>query len=259
MAQYVGGKPDLSQEYPIRLGNSFRDSQPSVGYCTMRYQFKPATVADCKPGCLLVEATTKRATLQLPKKTERGEQQPDLKFEGIYERTDNLGNDCECVLLFDGKSFVLEKVDSTIRQLRFVKDVGPEDNLVPNLPVAEDDDSDLSDEVKNTLEEDVNQQGGAVNTEAISRLAKGIERPQPSSSTSSSSSDSSSESESDEENGASARKRARVAAPAPFFDGDLEPMEQAFFAPTNYNSSSDEDLNRCSDDEDSNDLGKRAF
>lgn len=145
MAQFVGSKFQLDQEYPVRLGQSFLDNDASVGYCTVRYAFKPTTVADCKPGCLLLEPNSKRvrsalhcvaaelcavdlmlflsiacvqATLQLPKRGEA--QQPDLKFEGSY---DEVRDESEYVLLFDGECWTLERVDSVIRGLRCAADL----------------------------------------------------------------------------------------------------------------------------------------
>lgn len=54
-------------------------------------------------------------------------------------------------------------------------------------------------------------------------------------------------------------RKSPQARPAPILDGALEPMEQLFFAQPSSSSSSDEDLNRCSDDEDSAVVGKGAF
>lgn len=54
-----------------------------------------------------------QATLQLPKGGEA--QQPDLKFEGSYEE---VRDESEYVLLFDGTCWTLEKVDSVIRKLK---------------------------------------------------------------------------------------------------------------------------------------------
>ncbi len=54
-----------------------------------------------------------QATLQLEK---RGEGKvPDLRFEATYEE---LKDDLECIALFDGESWTLEIVDSTLKGMK---------------------------------------------------------------------------------------------------------------------------------------------
>jgi RNA polymerase II transcription elongation factor len=61
MAQFKESIPDLSKEYPLRLGKSITTPEnKEISYCTMRYAFKPATVAECMPGCLLLEPNAKK-------------------------------------------------------------------------------------------------------------------------------------------------------------------------------------------------------
>ncbi|XP_031255944.1 ell-associated factor Eaf-like isoform X3 [Pistacia vera] len=104
--------------YNITLGSSFRDHRyngQSPKFCTLRYEFKPASIDRNQPG-LLHKSKDNRVTVEF-----QNNQQGKLKviFEGVGE--DYRDKDNDAVLFFDGEIFRLERLHRAVKRLRHVR------------------------------------------------------------------------------------------------------------------------------------------
>ncbi|KAK1326078.1 hypothetical protein QJS10_CPA01g01424 [Acorus calamus] len=106
-------KPD--KWYDIRLGSSFKD-QSSTKFCTLRYEFKPASIDKSQPG-YFHKNKENRVTVEFHN-NQPGK--PKVTFNGsIEDYKDNDG-----VLFFDGETFRLERLHRAVKRLRLLREVG---------------------------------------------------------------------------------------------------------------------------------------
>ncbi|KAL9424985.1 hypothetical protein AB3S75_032000 [Citrus x aurantiifolia] len=110
--------PEPGQWYNIKLGPSFNDnhhqqSQHSPKFCTLRYEFKPASIDNSQPG-LLHKNRDNRVTVEY-QNNQHGK--PKVIFEGVSE--DYRDNDA--VIFFDGETFRLERLHRAVKRLRHVR------------------------------------------------------------------------------------------------------------------------------------------
>ncbi|XP_022895223.1 ell-associated factor Eaf-like [Olea europaea var. sylvestris] len=101
-------KPD--RWYNLTLGSSFKDDHPSSKFCTLRYEFKPASIDKNQRGTLH-KSKDNKVTVEF-QNNQPGK--PKVTFEGISE--DYKENDA--VLFFDGESFRLERLHRAVKRLR---------------------------------------------------------------------------------------------------------------------------------------------
>ncbi|GLT94133.1 hypothetical protein SLE2022_118910 [Rubroshorea leprosula] len=111
--------PEPNRWYDITLGSSFKDHHffhPSPKFCTLRYEFKPASIDKNQPG-LFHKKKDNRVTVEF-QNNQHGK--PKVTFEGISE--DYRDNDA--VLFFDGETFRLERLHRAVKRLRHVRQPG---------------------------------------------------------------------------------------------------------------------------------------
>jgi len=123
MAQLPFPAPQNGVVYPIRLGQSFKNKLSSKStqkhkskstqktskssYLSLHYQFRPATIDERKEGILQHIVPDKAETGSLLAQFSSTKGKDDYIFmSGQYMK----GKDTECVLIFDGKEFVLEQL-----------------------------------------------------------------------------------------------------------------------------------------------------
>ncbi|KAI3956031.1 hypothetical protein MKX01_003968 [Papaver californicum] len=118
--------PQSDQWYNLTLGSSFKDDSSTKKFCTLRYEFKPASIDKNQPGSLHKNKDNK-VTVEfhnnLPGK-------PNVTFEGSSE--DYKDNDA--VLFFDGNTFRLERLHRAVKRLRHVRLPGDSLNSAVPLP-----------------------------------------------------------------------------------------------------------------------------
>ncbi|KAJ9135809.1 hypothetical protein P3X46_032944 [Hevea brasiliensis] len=108
--------PQSDRWYNLNLGPSFKEDAPNNKYCTLRYEFKPASIDKAKTGSLHKNKENRVSVefqnIQLGK--------PKVTFEGSSE--DYKENDA--VLFFDGETFRLERLHRAVKQLRLLRQPG---------------------------------------------------------------------------------------------------------------------------------------
>ncbi|KAM1017680.1 hypothetical protein ACFX2A_048213 [Malus domestica] len=107
------GAPETDRWYSLTLGSSFVDHRPSPKFCTLRYEFKPASIDKNQPG-LLHKSKDNRVALEFHN-NQHGK--PKVTFEGVSE--DHKKD--EAVLFFDGEGFRLERLHRAVKRLRHVR------------------------------------------------------------------------------------------------------------------------------------------
>ncbi|KAI7750613.1 hypothetical protein M8C21_023319 [Ambrosia artemisiifolia] len=107
--------PPVDQWFDLTLGSSFQDN-PSSKFCTLRYEFKPASIDKNQPGKLHKSKDNKVAVEF--QNNQPGK--PKVSFDGSIE--DYKDNDA--VLFFDGTSFRLERLHRSVKRLRHVRQPG---------------------------------------------------------------------------------------------------------------------------------------
>ncbi|KAL1209465.1 hypothetical protein V5N11_022806 [Cardamine amara subsp. amara] len=107
--------PKTDQWYDLVLGSSAKDDS-SHKFCSLRYEFKPASI-DKKRSGTLHKKKDNRVSVEL-QNNQHGK--PKLTFEGSSE--DYKENDA--VLFFDGEKFRLERLHRAVTQLRHVRTPG---------------------------------------------------------------------------------------------------------------------------------------
>ncbi|PON45775.1 EAF family [Parasponia andersonii] len=107
--------PQSDRWYNLTLGPSFKDDS-SAKYCTLRYEFKPASIDKSKAGSLR-KTKENRVSVEFHN-NQLGK--PKVAFEGSSE--DYKDNDA--VLFFDGQTFRLERLHRAVNQLRHVRQPG---------------------------------------------------------------------------------------------------------------------------------------
>ncbi|XP_028757769.1 ELL-associated factor 1 [Neltuma alba] len=104
--------PQSDRWYNLTLGPSFKD-ESSNKYCTLRYEFKPASVDKTKPG-LLRKTKENRVSVEF-QNNQIGK--PKVTFEGSSEEY----KENDAVLFFDGETFRLERLHRAVKQLRHLR------------------------------------------------------------------------------------------------------------------------------------------
>lgn len=107
--------PEPDRWYDIKLGSSFQDhhDHSSPKFCTLRYEFKPASIDKSQPGSLH-KSRDNRVSVEYHN-NQQGK--PNVMFEGVSE--DYKENDA--VLFFDGDTFHLEQLHHAVKRLRHVR------------------------------------------------------------------------------------------------------------------------------------------
>ncbi|XP_039039279.1 ELL-associated factor 2-like [Hibiscus syriacus] len=123
--------PKPNRWYNISLGSSFKDQhQPSSKFCTLRYEFKPASIDKNQPG-LLHKSKDNRVKVEF-ENNQPGK--PKVTFEGASE--DYKDNDA--VLFFDGETLRLERLHRAVKRLRHNRQPGESASLAASAgPAAE--------------------------------------------------------------------------------------------------------------------------
>ncbi|XP_072970742.1 uncharacterized protein [Typha angustifolia] len=118
--------PQPDRWYDLRLGSSFKNPS-SAKFCTLRYEFKPASIDKSQAGSLHKNKEN-RTTVEF-QNNQPGK--PRVTFEGSSEEyKDNDG-----VLFFDGETFRLERLHRAVKRLRHVRQPG-ESGTAANLVSA---------------------------------------------------------------------------------------------------------------------------
>ncbi|XP_031476002.1 uncharacterized protein LOC116247809 isoform X1 [Nymphaea colorata] len=104
--------PQPDKWYDLTLGSSFTEAASSSKFCTLRYEFKPASIDKSQPGSL-IKTKDNKVTVEF-QNNQPGK--PKVIFEGTSEAKDN-----EAVLLFDGNSFRLERLHRAVKRLRHLR------------------------------------------------------------------------------------------------------------------------------------------
>uniref|UniRef100_A0A1D1Z1I0 ELL-associated factor 1 n=1 Tax=Anthurium amnicola TaxID=1678845 RepID=A0A1D1Z1I0_9ARAE len=116
----AGGEPSTAPQpdrwYTLRLGSSFKEDRPSSKFCTLRYEFKPASIDKSQPGSLHKNKEN-RITVEFHN-NQVGK--PKVTFEGSSEDC----KDNDGVLFFDGETFRLERLHRAVKRLRHVRQPG---------------------------------------------------------------------------------------------------------------------------------------
>ncbi|XP_073278969.1 uncharacterized protein [Primulina huaijiensis] len=102
--------PQADRWYNLTLGSSLKDPRHSSKFCTLRYEFKPASIDKNQRGTLH-KSKDNKVTVEF-QNNQPGK--PKVTFEGISE--DYKENDA--VLFFDGESFRLERLHRAVKRLR---------------------------------------------------------------------------------------------------------------------------------------------
>ncbi|GMI66137.1 hypothetical protein like AT1G71080 [Hibiscus trionum] len=124
-----GTAPKPNRWYNLSLGSSFKDqNQPSSKFCTLRYEFKPASIDKNQPG-LLHKSKDNRVKVEF-ENNQHGK--PKVTFEGASE--DYKDNDA--VLFFDGETFRLERLHRAMKRLRHVRHPGESAALAASAGLA---------------------------------------------------------------------------------------------------------------------------
>ncbi|KAK4793418.1 hypothetical protein SAY86_023853 [Trapa natans] len=110
-----GTAPLPDRWYNLSLGASF-SHQSSNKYCTLRYEFKPASIDKSRPGKLR-KSKDNRVSVEF-QNNQPGK--PEVAFGGSSEDY----KDTDAVLFFDGENFRLERLHRAVKQLRHVRQPG---------------------------------------------------------------------------------------------------------------------------------------
>ncbi|WOG92918.1 hypothetical protein DCAR_0312196 [Daucus carota subsp. sativus] len=108
--------PTPDRWYNLNLGSSFKDHHPSSKFCTLRYEFKPASIDKNQTGTL-TKNKDNRVTVEF-QNNQQGK--PKVTFEGSSEEY----KDNDAVLFFDGETFRLERLHRAVKRLRHVRTRG---------------------------------------------------------------------------------------------------------------------------------------
>lgn len=107
--------PQSDRWYNLTLGPSFK-SDSSSKFCTLRYEFKPASIDKTKSGSLH-KTKENRVSVEFHN-NQLGK--PKVTFEGSSEEY----KENDAVLFFDGETFRLERLHRAVKQLRHLRKPG---------------------------------------------------------------------------------------------------------------------------------------
>ncbi|KAG2715083.1 hypothetical protein I3843_03G063200 [Carya illinoinensis] len=106
--------PQPDRWYNLALGPSFKDHRnPSPKFCTLRYDFKPASIDKNQSGSLHKKLDN-RVTVEF-QNNQPGK--PKVSFEGTCEDY----KESDALLFFDGQTFRLERLHRAVKRLRHVR------------------------------------------------------------------------------------------------------------------------------------------
>ncbi|KAJ1689894.1 hypothetical protein LUZ63_014049 [Rhynchospora breviuscula] len=117
----AGMGPQSNRWYPLRLGSSFVDHSSSTKFCTLRYEFKPASIDKTQSG-MLHKNKENRVSVEFHN-NQPGK--PKVAFEGSSEDY----KDTDAVLFFDGDTFCLEKLHRAFKSLKHKRVPGESNGL----------------------------------------------------------------------------------------------------------------------------------
>ncbi|CAL0300333.1 unnamed protein product [Lupinus luteus] len=124
--------PDSGRWYDLSLGPSFKD-QSSSKYCTLRYDFKPASVDKTK-SAWMHKTKENRVSVEF-QNNQIGK--PKVVFEGNSEEY----RENDAVLFFDGTTLRLERLHSAVNQLRHLRMPGESaaasSMVAPGVPTSD--------------------------------------------------------------------------------------------------------------------------
>lgn len=104
--------PESDRWYPFTLGSTLGD-QSSTKFCSLRYEFKPASIDTSRPGSLH-KSKENKVTVEF-NNNQPGK--PRVSFEGSSEDY----KDVDAVLFFDGQTFRLERLHKAVKRLRHIR------------------------------------------------------------------------------------------------------------------------------------------
>ncbi|XP_020889710.1 ELL-associated factor 2 isoform X2 [Arabidopsis lyrata subsp. lyrata] len=107
--------PKTDQWYDLVLGSSAKDDS-SHKFCTLRYEFKPASIDKNRSGTLHKKKDN-RVSVEF-QNNQHGK--PKVTFEGSSEDY----KEHDAVLFFDGEKFRLERLHRAVKQLRHLRTPG---------------------------------------------------------------------------------------------------------------------------------------
>ncbi|KAG7548355.1 Transcription elognation factor Eaf N-terminal, partial [Arabidopsis suecica] len=109
--------PEPNRWYNITLGPTLLNDNHSYSpkFCTLRYEFKPASIDDTKPG-LLHKSKDNKVMLEFQNNQVN---KPKVRFDGVSE--DYNDRDKDAILFFDGENFRLEKLHRAVTRLKYLR------------------------------------------------------------------------------------------------------------------------------------------
>jgi ELL-associated factor len=119
--------PKSDRWYNLTLGPSFKNDSSSK-FCTLRYEFKPASIDKTKAGSLH-KTKENRVSVEFHN-NQLGK--PKVTFEGNSEEY----KDNDAVLFFDGETFRLERLHRAVKQLRHLRKPGESAAASQSVPSA---------------------------------------------------------------------------------------------------------------------------
>uniref|UniRef100_A0A0D6QUM3 Transcription elongation factor Eaf N-terminal domain-containing protein n=1 Tax=Araucaria cunninghamii TaxID=56994 RepID=A0A0D6QUM3_ARACU len=104
--------PQAENWYPFALGSSLK-APSSTKFCSLRYEFKPASIDTSRPGSLQ-KSKENKVTVEF-NNNQAGKAK--VSFQGNIEEC----KDNDAVLFFDGRTFRLERLHKAVKMLRVVR------------------------------------------------------------------------------------------------------------------------------------------
>ncbi|VVB09130.1 unnamed protein product [Arabis nemorensis] len=119
--------PAPNRWYNITLGPSLLSDCHlySPRFCTLRYEFKPASIDNKKPGSFH-KSNDNKVTLEF-QNNQIGK--PSVRFDGVSE--DYNDKDKDAIIFFDGETFRLEKLHRAVKRLKYLR--VPGDSAAPSV------------------------------------------------------------------------------------------------------------------------------
>lgn len=110
-----GLEPQPGSEYPVVLGHSFK-RRPRCKFWSLRWNFKPGFIEDTALDGTLIRNDSGSVRLFLPSAQKEGQMH---EFEGKSGQCKST----ECVLIFKGDHYCLERLSTTVMNLRALREV----------------------------------------------------------------------------------------------------------------------------------------
>ncbi|KAL1226054.1 hypothetical protein V5N11_009155 [Cardamine amara subsp. amara] len=121
--------PEPNRWYNITLGPSLLSNSYSNSpkFCTLRYEFKPASIDYTKPGSFH-KSKDNKVTVEFQNNQSN---KPKVSFDGVSEDYNN--KDKDAILFFDGETFRLEKLHRAVKRLKYLRDPSEPASKVTNV------------------------------------------------------------------------------------------------------------------------------